>query len=252
MDEDSKELVAVVTEAGVRGFFETIAAPLVEAGGWGADIIKRRRLQTQVKTLVLAKRMLDDAGLPANAVSPKLLVPLLENASLEDDPEEAADPEAAEAMQQRWAALLANAAAGELGASVSLAFPTILAELEPIEARIIDELTSVEAPEEIDIWGLRMAVGLDAAEEPVRTASLAHIDNLERLRLVTVRRPDNYLENLSTYLLRDQSGDSASGLYPSRAFGTPQVPLPERRELVTLTELGRAFVRACKPPASPT
>jgi Abortive infection alpha len=251
MDEESKELVAVVTEAGVRGFLETIAAPLTEAGGWGADIIRRHRFRTQVKTLVLAKRMLDDAGLSAHAVAPRLLVPLLENASLESDPDEADDSgAAAAAMQTRWAALLANAAAGDRGAPVRTAFPTILAELEPIEARMLEELAK-QPPDVQDLWGLRVLVGLDAADESVRVGFLAHIDNLTRNRLCEVRWPDAYLQNLAEYLEREESGNpsSISGVRARPITFKVGMPRPETRELVHATELGRAFVRACTPPA---
>lgn len=247
MDEESKELVAVVAEAGVRGFLETIAAPLVEAGDWGADIIRRRRLKTQIKTLVLAKRMLDDAGLQPRAVSPKLLVPLLENASLEDDPEEAVDPEAAESMQRRWAALLANAAAGERGASVGPGFPGMLSELEAIEARILDTLAGQRPEARIDTSSLAVSLGLAMEDEPVRIAYWVHLDNLERLKLCTVRRKDSDLEALYNYLSRDEHNPFGTG----RAIGTPRIPRPERADLVFATELGRAFVRACTPPDLP-
>lgn len=248
MDEESKELVSAVTEAGVRGFLTTIAAPLVEAGDWGADVIRRRRLKTQIKTLVLAKGMLDAAGLPANAIAPRVLVPLLENASLADDPDEANDPADAEAMQARWAALLANAAAGELGADVATGFPAILAQLEPIEARILDELTKLSSPDTIDVWGLRVALGQDAAVEAVRVAFLAHVGNLERLGLCEVRRPNKEMQELVNFLQRERQPDPFVGA-PLTTLQPWAIPQPEQRELVILTELGRAFVRACTPPA---
>jgi hypothetical protein len=78
--------------------------------------------------------MCEEAGISPRAISLKLLVPLLENVSLEDDPDDpAADPEEAEAMHERWAAMLANAAADDAGADVPPSFPIILSELETKE-----------------------------------------------------------------------------------------------------------------------
>src|SRR5581483_8884885 len=102
MDDESLELVKAAAEGGAAGFFQTVCGPLVEAGEWGRDIIRRQRVTTQIKTIIRANEMLRDAGLPPHAVSLKVLVPLLDGASLESDD----DP----TMAERWAALLANAA----------------------------------------------------------------------------------------------------------------------------------------------
>ena len=59
------------------------------------------RFRQAVKLCRRAKQLLDDAGLQAHEVRPGVLVPILEGAALADDDE---------ALQDRWAALLANAA----------------------------------------------------------------------------------------------------------------------------------------------
>lgn len=97
--------------------------PLVESGEWVADIVRRQRMKTQIKTMRLADGMLEAAGLAARVVPAKTLIPLLELASLEED----SDVE----MQGRWAALLANAAAGDNTPPVMPSFAHILPSSRP-------------------------------------------------------------------------------------------------------------------------
>lgn len=68
------------------------------------------------------------SGLPAHAVRDKLLRAVVEDGSMEDDEE----------MQERWATLLANAATDK--DEIRLAYPRILAELEPKEALLLERL----------------------------------------------------------------------------------------------------------------
>lgn len=75
---------------------------------------------------------LNASGITPHAVSVKVLVPLLDGASLEDEENEE--------MIDRWAALLAHAAAGAPVEMVLPSFPRILAELSPAEAVLLDSL----------------------------------------------------------------------------------------------------------------
>jgi hypothetical protein len=72
--------------------------------------------------------MLKEAGISPQAVPPRLFLPILEAASIEDD----------EDLHTRWAALLANAAT-----SPDLVHPSyieVLKQLTPVEARLLDAL----------------------------------------------------------------------------------------------------------------
>src|SRR5947209_131372 len=101
MDKDSLDLAKAtaqgLAQGTTEGMLHTLLAPLVERRQERADIIRGRRAERQVEVLKRMYRMLDDSGVPPNWVPDKTLVPLLTNASLEDDPD----------MQERWAALLA-------------------------------------------------------------------------------------------------------------------------------------------------
>lgn len=215
MDDPSLEIVAAVSEGAVRGFLETVGAPVVELSLLGSDLIRRQRVKTEIKTARLAKEMLEEAGIDPQAIALKVLVPLLEGASLESD----AEP----AMQRRWASLLANAAAGEGGAQVLPSFPRILSELSPEEATILDTLYRGAAwPNFVGVQAdeLRATAGLE-----VDDLFIARLRNLERLDLC-----DGNWENVF-----DREGMTVDR---------------ERPHLIEGTSLGFRFVAACAPPTS--
>src|SRR5713101_4624484 len=67
------------------------------------DSVRLYRYERQIKCLEKAERMAQEAGFTPQAVPPKILFPLLEGASFEED----------EDLHDMWAALLANAASPE-------------------------------------------------------------------------------------------------------------------------------------------
>lgn len=116
----------VLQDPAVQRFIGTVVgAPADEAGAWLADSIRYKRFKAQIKILRKAQRDLAAAGIDPKTVDLTVLVPLLEAGSLTED----------EAMQDRWAALLANAATGE--DTVSPAYPSILSQLAPRDARVL-------------------------------------------------------------------------------------------------------------------
>jgi hypothetical protein len=169
MDEESLEIVKATAQGVAEGTTETVLrallAPLVERRQENADIIRGRRAERQVEILRRMYAMLDDANVPPEWIPDKTLVPLLTNASLEDDPD----------MQQRWAALLANAAAGEQGAEVMPAFAQVLSELTPIGAKMLDELAQTSHGQ-VDIHWLAEAAGWDLSDATVSDQVNVHID----------------------------------------------------------------------------
>jgi hypothetical protein len=146
MDEESKELVEVSTKALAEGttkaFLDTIFGPAVEVGEFLRDQVRFVRGMVQIKMFKRASAYLDKQGIPPHQVSIKLLFPLLELSSLEDEDDDE--------MIDRWAALLANAAAGpDRGAAVLPSFARMLAELSPEEAVILDTLYRDARPSDV-------------------------------------------------------------------------------------------------------
>jgi hypothetical protein len=91
------------------------------------DQIRVYRYGRQLKLLEKAERMAQEAGFTPQAVPPKILFPLLQGASFEDD----------ESLHDMWAALLANAASPENGETVRPGFIATLRQMAPDEAALL-------------------------------------------------------------------------------------------------------------------
>ena len=76
-----------------------------------------------------AEKMATDAGFTPKAVPVKLLFPMLEGASLEEN----------ESLHDMWAALLANASSGGMKGKVRAGFISTLKQMEPDEAALLNE-----------------------------------------------------------------------------------------------------------------
>jgi hypothetical protein len=209
----STELARVVAEEvtpEVSRFVGTVVgSPSIEIGELIAEEIRAWRFKREIKHLKKAMHHLADAGMTAHSVPLRTLAPLLEAASLEDD----------ESMVDRWASLLANAAGGDR--DVPPSFPSVLREVEPAEARILDhtyETLLAIAPELRANLGILKRALVPMAAVPEDRLEF-HIENLIRLRLVR-----------------------GAGQFLGDASGT---------DMIALTEFGRAFVRACRPPSEP-
>lgn len=220
MDEDASDLVRAAAEGGVTALLRTLLGPLGELSDWGVDLVRRRRVATQVKTLQRTEEMIASSGLQARVVPAKVLVPLLELAGLEDGDDEE--------MRDRWAALLANAATSEPG-TILPAFPEILGQLSGPEAAMLDWLADQPAGSNLDTF--MSQAGFDpTAGAPIEPADPrypaspydVYVENLERLNLT---QADS---------LQPQINASAADRWPSGS--------------VRVTALGAAFVRACRPP----
>jgi hypothetical protein len=106
-----------------------IVGPLADEMGESLGVVaKHYRYKLAVKMYQKTERMLMDAGINPHAVPPRLFLPMIENASMQDD----------EDLHTRWAALLANAAASP--DSVHPSFIEVLRQLTPKDAKLLDEL----------------------------------------------------------------------------------------------------------------
>lgn len=178
-----------------------------EFGQWLADIVRYHRAPAQARLLVRAAAKVRESGLPTAAVEDRLLRAVLEEGGFEDD----------DAMQERWASLLASAATGM---TVPPAYPEILRQLEPIEASVLDELVRVRRP----LLHGQMTYLEHLGD--VSALEWRHLDNLERLQVANWHwhGPVN--------------------------VALPEVPAECGLNLELYeTQLGRAFVEACAGPA---
>lgn len=128
MSAEEKALEAFSKEIGkeVGGFFRTLLGPATEeTGQLIGDYIRYFRFKSTLSIFQKAKENLERKGIEPKAVPLKILVPLLDGASLERDDD----------LQEKWAGLLASATAGN---EVHPRYPKILAELTSVEAQVLD------------------------------------------------------------------------------------------------------------------
>src|SRR5947208_13537251 len=92
------------------------------------DRVRMYRYERQLKCVEKAERMVKEAGFTPQAVPPKILFPLLEGASFEED----------EGLHTMWAALLANAASPENGRRIPPGFIATLRQMSPDEAGLLN------------------------------------------------------------------------------------------------------------------
>ena len=137
VSEPNTDIVKAATKGAVAGavgeFIEKLGGFGVETSELIRDHVRFVRAKAQMKMYEKTMAILSARNITPNKVAWKTLFPLLDLSSLEDENDEE--------MIDRWASLLANAAAGpERGATVLPSFPRILSELSPEEAAILHTL----------------------------------------------------------------------------------------------------------------
>jgi hypothetical protein len=226
-DEEGKAVQEMAKAAGqsieaaqdLGGFIaKYIGGPLEQAAAIWTDKLRYRRWENQIALAEKAKAFLEARGLkgPTRTIGLNLALPLLEEASLADS----------EALQDRWATLLANAA-DSTKPEVRRAYVTILAELTSFDASILEKICDADRayiPSDdrpyAELWTHRLpdeaTVSTGEAFEPtgLRPDVALALTNLGRLGLI---------DSVGTY------GGMAAIHW------------------VSMTELGRQFVVACRP-----
>lgn len=141
MDEEAKAVGEVAKTVGKaidaakdtgRFIARFVAGPLEQGIGIFEDKIKYSRWERQVRLMARAEEFLRRSGLaaPTRPVPLKLAIPFMQGATLEDDDE----------LQDRWAALLVNAANADFPLEVRRAHAAILEQLTSLDARVLDAI----------------------------------------------------------------------------------------------------------------
>ncbi len=138
------DITSTAFEKGIdlaKEFADRLIGPAIdETGLLFKDKISYWRLVNQVKVLNKAKALTEKNGIDPKAISLKLLVPLLENASLEEDEE----------LQNRWAILLSNMVDSAQNIENHV-FPYILSQLS------IEEYKALQSTYESKLYRIQSA-----------------------------------------------------------------------------------------------
>lgn len=117
-----------------KDFLDKLIMPIVEETGL---LIKDKatfwRLKNQIRLLNKAKKICEKNGISPKTISLKLLCPLLDNASLEED----------EVLQDKWAILLSNLVDSEQNIENQV-FPYILSQISITEFLFLEETYSIK------------------------------------------------------------------------------------------------------------
>lgn len=126
---DTREILNSSVADKVADLLHSLAGPAFEEfGAMLGDKVRVYRVKNLITTVQKTERLLRQAGLPANAVPPRLLLPIIENISIEDN----------DSLQDLWAGLLATASQHK--DSVSPSFVETLKQLTPDEARHLEHI----------------------------------------------------------------------------------------------------------------
>ena len=229
----------------IKDFVDKLITPAIEeAGLLFSDRIRFIRFKQQVKILSLAKHYAEQKNINVKSIPVKILVPLLENASLEENEE----------MQDKWAKMITNMADSETNLQNQI-FPYLLSQISLSEYNGLNEFLRKE-----NSIG-KLYEMLKNLEEKQNTAQSheykeisAQIENLEKtgfyidlgevyeynnlIRLGLIRQlpPPIWVEEFKTgnyfYLAEEWHSIKAEYEYDGGGY--------------RITPLGTAFIRICE------
>jgi hypothetical protein len=222
---DELELAKDVLKGPIGEFIRQLTGPLaIEIGETFGVWARRYRMAQGLKMLQSAQKMLGDAGINPSTVSPRLFLPILEHASLEDGEE----------MQGRWAALLANAAAKSW--RVHPSFIEILSQLTPQDAQLLDSLCdfckSQRSRWVTSFWVNATAYAGRGAREAAGESPNVPFQNLIAIGLISADY-DMDEGKIDVELTRD---------------GTASLTPPKLGRGYSVTDFAMRFVEACRAP----
>lgn len=220
-------VVAAITYLGVRGttFLDELVKPFAEEAG--KDLLhKYKNWRGSNLGAVVEQAAELSGGAAIHPVPGRILFPLLESASNEEDPE----------LREKWASLLANASTRGTSIKILPAYVEILRQLVPKQAQILDwmyrQKLNVRTPYET--WDIARRSDIESRFDlsPMDYALL--ISDLNRLQLVDGTKEAIDLEK-PTF---EQMALLAAERWNDKA----------KYELLTFTALGLRFIEACQPP----
>lgn len=259
-----------------KGFLDKLITPGVEETGLLIqDQVRKWRFNNQVKMLVKAEEICKRQGISPKSISLKVVCPLLEYASLEED----------EVLQEKWAVLLSNLVDSEQNLENHV-FPYLLSQISRAEFGLLERtlgakqyrvaqqeselaeaaahaataLPEIEAKlQQFEAQRLKSAEASTdwTSHNQLRAEKRKIIEQIELLefsipRCESIPEPllAHEMSNLQRLGLIDKTHQSY-GLLPASGFskrftGYPgqQIPIVSESDFI-LTELGELFARAC-------
>jgi hypothetical protein len=202
------------------------------------DEIRLYRFGRQLELLKKAEKMVHDAGFPPKAVPIKLLFPLLEGASLEENDD----------LHTMWAALLANAASENSTRVVRPLFTSILRQMSPDDARVLNLLVErvSRKGDASDMFLLQLSFNQEALAyvwDVFEEARFGTATPIESAKPYTYAKPYNFSGRVVDFQVCICSLEAQRLIMARDEFVSPQALV---MHLVTV--LGCEFALSCRPP----
>lgn len=193
-----------------------------------AESLGKLALERAQQLVAKATAYLVAAGREPQPVEPKVLVPLVQAAVLEADPD----------LTDQWAALLANAADPDWQADFRLSFIEVMKQLSLLDIKLLYAMNDIYTKKIgsdrkllvlIKMTNIVEAAGLDYEVDLINTS----VDNLTRLNLCND-------ENIR-YFVGTLEDIDKEPRHPEHEAGG-------KHDRIALTYFGFAFLQACIPP----
>jgi hypothetical protein len=247
----------VATKEAQSFLSKVLSEPAIALGGLLADKINARRHRNLIPIVLEANKRLHEAGLEPKAVPLKIIHPLLESASLEEEPE----------LQKLWANLLSNAADPRHTNRVLPIFISMLNSLTTSDAKFLDALYDARnvkqkvaiAQSEVDLLDVGISerqlqdIGCECGViPPYLTFSPSQAseknqyfqDSKKALhRMVDTLRRNGIVKEATLPLpVKISKSQIETGSYEQETLDI------DTEQEYTLTQLGIDFIRACRAP----
>jgi hypothetical protein len=174
--------VAHASKDAITDIVKRLFGPTADRAGQAlADAFFEKRTERVLTVLSESTKLVTDAGMEPQPVPGRLLMPILEACSWEED----------ESLRQKWTALLANAASQGPANRVLPAYVEILRQLTPIQASILEWMYAMKTPSLDGHWpDVPRVEIIEKFQLPSGDYALL-ITDLDRLQVIEGRRMED-------------------------------------------------------------
>jgi Abortive infection alpha len=254
---DDADNIKAVAQGSIQGAIEGAMKPfndllqallgpsVEEAGLVLRDYVTAFRIEKQVQLLDRLRKVLGRAGIKPAKVPMKLLGPIFEAATLEENNE----------LQEIWANMLANAANPETPDAVAPSFPGILKEMRPVDVKFLATLYEEFVLKFLDgnttlANANSTSISYKSFDYVMKKAGLQRRDKYYQNRrtekdayMAAVHADSRELTFILNTLQRQRIIEQEYGVTDGHREGSVEIGSAWR-----ISELGLRFVEACRPP----
>jgi len=223
--------VAKATKKGLEvaeklgGFFaKVLGEPVETAAGILGDKLRFMRWERQIRIVDRAEEINSKRGISGKEipVPPKLAIPIIENASLEEN----------DYLQDLWVKLLSSAQGHETSGSVRAAFIDIIKQLEVIDVRLLNLI--------FNSYSKAVSENVITPESSPTKVAFPKTEIIKHLGI-----SEKIYENSVDNLMRVRCLCSEVKIIQGIGLGGEKPTIDKGYESICITSLGVGFVLAC-------